>query len=77
LLALLGVHHFLHVSRIRVKGDMIIKVYWFSCKVPLFLSDVNETCMLSTDFRKTLKYEILENPGDELFHAEGRKDGQT
>ena len=26
-----------------IKGDKIIKVYWFSCKVPLFLSDVNET----------------------------------
>jgi hypothetical protein len=26
-----------------IKGDMIIKVYWFSCKLPTFLSDINET----------------------------------
>jgi hypothetical protein len=26
-----------------IKRDTIIKLYWFSCKVPLFLSDVNET----------------------------------
>ena len=29
-----------------------------SCKVPLFLSDVNETWILSSDFRETLKYKI-------------------
>jgi hypothetical protein len=31
---------------------MIKKVYWSSCKYPLFLSDVNGTRILLTDFRK-------------------------
>jgi len=31
---------------------MIIIVYWFSCNNPLILSGVNETLILSTDFRK-------------------------
>jgi hypothetical protein len=26
-----------------IKGDTIIEVYWFSCKVPIFLSAINET----------------------------------
>jgi len=60
-----------------IKRDTIIKVYWFSCKVPLFLLDINETGILSTDFRKILKHEISENPRAELLHADGRTDGQT
>jgi hypothetical protein len=34
---------------------MIVTVYWY----PLFLSDFTETSVLSTDFRKILKHQIL------------------
>jgi len=30
----------------------------YSCKIPLFLSDFNQTYIFSTDFRKILKYKI-------------------
>ena len=30
----------------------------FHEKYPLFLSDINETSIVSTDFRKILKYQI-------------------
>jgi hypothetical protein len=37
----------------------------------LFLSGFNETLMLLTDFRKTLKYRPV---GAELFHVDGQTD---
>jgi len=33
-------------------------LFWSSCKVPLFLTDFNETWLVLTDFRKILKYQI-------------------
>ena len=44
-------------------------------KCLLLLSDFNETLFLSTDFRKTLNYQILGKIRPvipELFHADGR-----
>jgi hypothetical protein len=46
-------------------------------KYALFLSDLNETWIFSTDFPKMLKYKYilkLRTVGTELFHADGRTD---
>jgi hypothetical protein len=42
----------------RNKRDMNINLYLSSCKVPLFVSDLNGTRIFSTDFRKILKYQL-------------------
>jgi len=41
---------------------MFKNVYWLDVKCPLFLSDLKETWIFSTDFRKILKYQISWNP---------------
>ena len=38
--------------------DMIENMRWSSVKYTLFLSELNETLIFSTDFRKILKYQI-------------------
>ena len=46
-------------------------------KLPLFLPDFYENLISSTDFRKILKYRMLEKAGTvgaELFRADGRTD---
>jgi hypothetical protein len=42
----------------RIQRDIIINVHRPSCKVPLLLSDFNETWIFSRDFRNILKYQI-------------------
>jgi hypothetical protein len=54
--------------------DIIINVHRCSCKVPLLLSDFNETCIFWIEFRKILKFENFiktRQVGAELFQAEG------
>ena len=46
----------------RIQRDTTTNVHRCSRKVPLFLSDFNETCLFSTDFRSILKYQISWNP---------------
>jgi hypothetical protein len=42
----------------RIQRDITINVHRSLCKVPLLLSDFNETWIFSADFRKTLTYQI-------------------
>ena len=44
---------FLILRRIQL---YIMNVYWYSCKVPLLLLYFKETWILSTEFRKIIKY---------------------
>ena len=57
---------------------MIRKVYWSSCKVPLFLSDFNETWIIQTVFflKNTQISNLIEiRPvGTELLYADRRMD---
>ena len=45
----------------RTERDISKKLCWSSCEVPLFLPDFSENWILSTDFRKILKYQIQWN----------------
>ena len=42
----------------RTEWDMIKMFFGLHVKYQLFLSDINETCIFSTDFRKIPKYQI-------------------
>jgi len=56
---------------------MIKNVYWFSCKVPVLLSDFNESLIFSTDLGKkfsNMKFVKNRPVGAELFRADGRTD---
>jgi hypothetical protein len=55
-------------------------VHSLHVKYSVFLSDVNETWIFSTDLRKILKVPNFMKPHPvrvELFHEDGRTDGRT
>jgi len=63
----------------RNEQDMITNVCWSLCKVPLFLSDFNETSIFSTDFGKNKQitnFMKIRQVEAELFHAHRLTDGQ-
>jgi hypothetical protein len=52
-------------------------VHWFSCNVPLFLSDFNNNFIFSTYFRKNSNIEFHENMfSGRTVYVWGRADGQ-
>ena len=54
-------------------------IYRSSCKVPVFLLDLNETWVFSTGVREDtgmLNFVKIRPMGAELFHADGQKDMQ-
>jgi hypothetical protein len=61
----------------RIQRDIIINVHRSSCKVPLLLSDFNETWIFLIDFRIVLKYQVLLNlsSGSRVVPC-GRRDRQ-
>jgi len=59
---------------------MIKNVYCLYAQYPLFLWDFKEISVFSTYFGKIPKFHIfikIRLVGDEVFHADGKKDRQT
>ena len=56
-----------NLIRRTIQRDAVINVHSFHVKYPIFSSDFNQTSILSTDFRKVLKFH--ENPfsGSRVF----------
>jgi hypothetical protein len=63
----------------RIERDIIINVHTVSLHVtyPLFLSDINETLIFSTDFRKIHRYQISWKSVQWEPSCSMRTDGQT
>ena len=59
----------------RIQSDIITNVHRSACKVPIILSDFNETGIFSTDFQKNAQisnFMQIHPMGAELFHADGQ-----
>jgi hypothetical protein len=64
----------------RIRRDIVINALGTSWKVPLLLSDFNETDIFPADFRKkSYRTNLMKNcaVGADLFRADGKTDGQT
>ena len=61
----------------RTERDVIKNVNWIHVKWPSFLSDLNETWVVSIDFRKILKYQLLWNSVKWEPRFSMRTDGRT
>jgi hypothetical protein len=66
--------------RRRIKRDMIKNVYWSSCKEPVIIVRFWETWIFFDIFSKNSQisnFMKIRPRGAELFHSDGRSDGQT
>jgi len=63
----------------RIERDMIINIYWSSCKVPIILVRFEYTLNFSTNFRKIIEsnFTNIRSVAAELFCADGRTDRRT
>jgi hypothetical protein len=60
-----------------IQRDIIINWYWTLYKCPLILSDIKENLIISTEFRKTIKFShfiIIFPVGTGMFQAEDNHD---
>jgi hypothetical protein len=54
-----------------IQRGIVIKVLCLHLKYPLRLSNLNQACIFSTDFRNILNIKFREcSLGNELFHAD-------
>ena len=68
-----------YFSFLEEMSEMLSKMYITHVNYPLFLSDFNETSILSTDFRKNIQISAfikIHLAGAELLHADRPTDGQ-
>ena len=61
----------------RNRQDMFINISRYSCKVSLFLSDFNKTCIFWKEFRKILQYEFSRKSVQWEPSCSMRTEGQT
>jgi len=64
----------------RTERDMIIRLYWSSCKVHIILNRFSSNLNYLNRFSKNTRisaFKMIRSVGVELFHADGRTGGHT